>query len=97
MATFRKIAPATVEAITFDELVEYGKGVADSFGKDGMPWSFRYHDCPITHENNDCYLICGPVGTRRFERGDMLVTDSGSGQVYPCSLANFNEVFAPVK
>lgn len=70
MAKFR--VKQTVEAITFDELVAIGR--EQNPGRVEMPWSFQYQGQPITHENDDCYLIPGVVGTQRFNRGDMLVT-----------------------
>lgn len=83
MAKFRK-KPVTIEAITFDELVEHGKAVSPPSGIiNGMPWSFTYQGQPITHENDGCYLIPTLEGTMRFERGDMLITGV-KGEIYPC-------------
>ncbi len=83
MAKFRK-RPVVVEAISFDELVAYGLSqCADVNVVRGMPWSFEYQGQPITHENDDCYLLPTPEGTMRFERGDMLITGV-KGEVYPC-------------
>lgn len=74
--------PVVIEAITFEELVAHGiaQGVPLT---NGMPWSFDYQGQPITHENDDCYLIPTLEGTMRFERGDMLIT-SVKGEIYPC-------------
>lgn len=78
----KKPVVVVVEAITFDELVEHGKANSPVLVR-GMPWSFDYKGHPITHENDDCYLIPTGAGTVRFERGDMLVTDdSGLIQRY---------------
>lgn len=68
--------------ITFDELVEYGKSHGGNI-VNGMPWSFTYEGCTVTHENNDCYLINKPgvVEPLRFNRGDVLIT-SGQGELY---------------
>src|SRR5688572_10568559 len=48
--------PVIVEAITFEELVDYGKASGANI-VNGMPWSFEYKGQPITHENDDCYII----------------------------------------
>lgn len=81
MAKFRK-KPVVIEAITFDELVEFGKA-SGAYLHGGMPWSFTYAGQPITHENDDCYLIPTLEGTMRMDRGDMLITGV-KGEVYPC-------------
>ncbi len=72
---FRK-KPVEVEAITFDELVQYGTTHRANI-VNGMPWSFDYGGYPITHvihEDDNCYLIPTLKGTVPFRRGDMLVT-----------------------
>lgn len=79
---FRK-KPVVIEAITFDELVEFGKS-AGADVVNGMPWSFAYQGRPVTHENDDCYLIPTLEGTMRFERGGMLITGV-KGEIYPCA------------
>jgi hypothetical protein len=78
---FRK-KPVTVEAITFEQLVQHGR---DNGGNivDGMPWSFEYKGHPITHENDQCYLIPTKEGTMRFTPDDMLITGV-QGEIYPC-------------
>ncbi len=79
--------PVVVEAITFDELVAHGiaQGVPLH---NGMPWSFKYFGHPITHENDDCYLIPTLEGTMKMGRGDMLITGV-KGEIYPCKLDIF--------
>ena len=74
MSLYRKKSEL-VEAITFDELVEYGKKNGGNIVS-GMPWSFTYMGRAITHENDNCYLVCLPRGTGRFERGEVLVTEA---------------------
>lgn len=78
---------ASVEAISFDELVQHG---IDSGGNivNGMPWAFHYQGHPITHENDDCYLVPCISGSLKFNRGEMLVTCS-DGQLFPMGLADF--------
>lgn len=92
MAKYRKKA-VVIEAITFDELVSHGiEQGAPLHG--GMPWSFDYKGQPITHENDNCYLIPTLEGTMRFERGDMLITGV-AGEIYPCKFAIFAETYEP--
>ena len=96
MSKYRK-KPVVIEAITFDELVEHGKahGSVSPFGGE-MPWSFDYKGQPITHENDDCYLIPTLEGTMKFQRGDMLITGV-QGEIYPCKPDIFAETYEPVK
>lgn len=81
MSQYRK-KPVVIDAITFDELVEYGKANGASI-VNGMPWDFNYKGHPITHENNDCYLIPTLEGIHQMKRGDMLITGV-KGEIYPC-------------
>lgn len=81
MSKFRK-KPVVIEAITFDELIEHGRNNGANI-VNGMPWSFSYAGHPITHENDDCYLIPTLEGTMNFNRGDMLITGV-AGEIYPC-------------
>ena len=92
MAKFRK-KPVIVEAITFNELVEYGKAHKANI-VNGMPWSFEYYGHPITHENDDCYLIPTLEGTMKLIRGDMLITGV-NGEIYPCEIDIFKKTYDP--
>lgn len=89
---FRK-KPVVIDAITFDELVEFGKANGGNV-IDGMPWSFTYGGQPITHENDNCYLIPTLEGTMRFNRGDMLITGV-KGELYPCKADIFAATYEP--
>ena len=93
MAKFRK-RPVVIEAITFDELVEYGRTNGANI-VNGMPWSFTYNGHPITHENDQCYLIPTSEGTMHFGPGDMLITGV-KGEIYPCKLDIFRATYEPV-
>ncbi len=87
-----KSSPPPVEAITFDELVEHGKANGANI-VNGMPWSFSYQGRPISHENDDCYLIPTSHGhTLRLSRGEILIT-AGNGELYTCPLDVFAELF----
>lgn len=93
MAKYRK-KPVVIEAITFDELVEYGKSNGGNI-VNNMPWSFDYKGQPITHENDNCYLIPTLEGTMRFERGEMLITGV-NGEIYPCKMEIFEKTYEAV-
>ena len=80
-----------VEAITFSELVDYGRNNTTNIVK-GMPWSFTYKDHPITHENDKCYLICDNIGYFKFTPNDMLVTYD-DGDILALSIEDFNIIF----
>lgn len=91
---FRK-KPVEIEAITFDELVEYGKANGANIVAD-MPWSFDYKGQPITHENDQCYLIPTMEGTMRFTPNDMLITGV-KGEIYPCKKDIFEATYDPIE
>ena len=93
MARFRK-KPVVIEAITFDELVEYGISHGGNI-VNGFPWSFVYNGHPITHETDDIYLIPTLEGTMNFNRGDMLITGV-NGEIYPCKSDIFEKTYEPV-
>lgn len=90
MAKFKK-KPVVVEAITFDELVAYGKAQGVPCWND-MPWSFNYQGHPITHENDNCYLIPTPEGIMQMSRNDMLITGI-KGEIYPCKRDIFERTY----
>jgi hypothetical protein len=96
---YRKL-PVEVEAITFDELVEYGRKQYEAEKRPlpsailhgNMPWSFEYNGHPITHENDDCYIIPTLEGLMKFKRGDMLITGV-AGELYPCEPHIFAQTY----
>lgn len=92
MARYRK-KPVTIDAITFDELVAHGIASGGNV-VNGMPWSFSYAGHPITHENDDCYLIPTLEGTHQMRRGDMLITGV-KGEIYPCKGDIFALTYEP--
>jgi hypothetical protein len=94
MPKFRK-KPVVIEAITFEELVEYGIAIGADV-VNNMPWSFVYKGQPITHENDNCYLIPMLEGTMLFERVDMLITGV-NGEIYPCKPDIFEKTYEPVE
>ncbi len=68
--------PIEVEALTFDEFVEYGKTQVKEL-TNGMPWSFEYNGHPVTHENDQCYLINCETETYRFTP-DKIITGANA-------------------
>ncbi|WP_456867609.1 hypothetical protein [Galbibacter sp. BG1] len=93
MAKYRK-KPVEIEAITFDELVEYGKEHSDNL-VNGMPWSFDFNGHPVTHENDECYIVPTNHGSAFFKRGDMLIIQI-DGEIYPCKKEVFDETYEKV-
>lgn len=91
MAKFTK-KPVTVEAITFQELVDHGRRVAPESINGGMPWSFTYGVHHISHENDACYLIPTLEGTMKMGPGDMLITGV-KGEIYPCKRDIFEATY----
>lgn len=90
---FRK-KPVVIEAITFDELVQHGKDNGANIVA-GMPWSFKYNGHPITHENDECYMILTLEGHMKFTPKDMLITGV-KGEIYPCKLDIFEATYEAV-
>ena len=93
---FRK-KPVVITAITFDQLVAHGTVQCKAEGRqsnivNGMPWSFSYAGHPITHENDDCYLIPTLEGTMKMGRDDMLITGV-KGEIYPCKRDIFDATY----
>lgn len=80
-----------IEAITFDEFVDYGRHSGANI-VNSMPWSFVYKEYPVSHETDTRYLISTPDGTINFTDDDMLIT-SISGKVYPCKKGIFNILY----
>lgn len=95
MAKFRK-KPVVIDAITWDELISHGiKSVGSENLVDGFPWSFKYKNHQITHENNNCYLIPTLEGTHNMTPNDMLITGV-KGEIYPCKKDIFDQTYEPV-
>lgn len=86
--------PVIIEAFTFAELVEHGK---DNGGNivNGMPWHFEFRGHPITHENDDCYLIPTLEGTMKMGRDDMLIVGV-KREIYPCKADIFAATYDAV-
>ena len=87
--------PVVIEAITFDEFVEYGRQHTDNI-VGGMPWSFEYNGHPVTHGSDDCYLIPTLEGDHLFTRDDMLITGV-KGEIYPCKIDIFHQTYERVE
>ncbi len=93
MMEFRN-KPVVIQAATFAEFVQHGRDSgANIVG--GMPWSFTYKGHPVSHENDECYLISFPGGSHKFTPTDMLINDA-RGQVFPCPISTFNTLYDPV-
>jgi hypothetical protein len=94
MAFYRK-KPVVIEAITFDEFVQYGKENGGNI-VNGMPWSFKYKGHPVTHHSDEAYLIPSLEGTVKFTREDMLITGV-DGEIYPCKISIFKKTYTKAK
>ncbi len=90
MMKYRK-KPVVIDAITFEEFIEYGKNNGGNI-VNGMPWSFKYNGHPVTHENDERYLIPTLEGVHNFTPQDMLITGV-KGEIYPCKLDIFQETY----
>ena len=93
MSKFKK-KPVVIDAITFEELVVFGVNTGCEI-VNGMPWSFEYNGHPVTHENDECYLIPTLEGTHNMTPKDMLITGV-QGEIYPCKLDIFEATYDAV-
>lgn len=59
---------------TFERFLLVGQAQSGASVVDGVPWSFTYNGCPVTHEHDELYLITQGSRTLRFGFGDLLVT-----------------------
>ncbi len=96
MTQYRK-KPVVITAITFAQLVAHGIEQCQAEGREsnivnGMPWSFSYAGHPVTHENDNCYLIPTLEGTMQMGRDDMLITGV-KGEIYPCKRDIFEATY----
>lgn len=57
---------------TFDEFVQYGVEFAEHL-VDGVPWSFTFNGAPVTHENDDAYIVGSAESNVTFHRGELLM------------------------
>ena len=92
---YRKL-PVEIEAYTFDEFLEIGRKLCYDDLVGGYPWSFKINGYPVTHENNDLYLITTLEGTMKFSREDMLIIGV-NGEIYPCKTVIFNKTYEIVR
>lgn len=92
MGWWRK-KPIVIEAITWDELMKHGtEQVGEENLIEGFPWSFNYAGHPLTHENDEEYLIPTLEGTMSMTPNDMLITGV-NGEIYPCKLDIFEKTY----
>jgi Lar family restriction alleviation protein len=72
---------------SFDTLLAVGLAGRRLSKGDQLPWSFQFHGLPVTHENDNCYLITAPTGTVRVERahpaGEGAPTDGAEVEADP--------------
>lgn len=82
-------------AITFDDFVQYGRENGANI-VNGMPWSFKYKGLPISHENDNRYLIPADNGASfNFTRDDVLVTFA-DGSTVPQPASEFASDYMPM-
>ena len=93
---FRK-NPIVIEAITFDDFVQYG---IENGGNvhNGVPWSFNFKGVPVSHENDECYLVSARngIGPMKFNRGEMLVCDENDN-VFPMKRDTFEMLYEEIE
>ena len=88
--------PIEIEFITFDEFIEYGKQHSDNFAENGMPYTFDYKECPITHNTDECYIIPTLEGNHYFTPKDVLITGI-KGEIYHCKIDIFEKTYEVIQ
>lgn len=89
------------DVMTFQELINHGREVGANIVND-MPWSFKLFDHPITHENDECYLIPTPHLFKRenaiskFTPNDVLLIGTFMRDLTPITKRYFEEEFTEV-
>lgn len=71
--------------LTFDEFIQHGIDNGANM-KNGIPWSWHINGEPVTHENDQCYLISTREGIKMFERGDFIVALEGGLRILTNSI-----------
>jgi hypothetical protein len=60
---------------TFDQFVQYGIDAGTPL-TNGMPWAFTFHGHPVTHENDQCYVVSdGTAHGLRFTPDNVLTVN----------------------
>lgn len=72
--------PEVVEAVTFEEFIEYGKANSDHI-VNGIPYTIHYNGEHVSYYDNECYLINTINGTEGFTPEHMLITNA-IGEMY---------------
>jgi len=88
--------PETVDAITFSELVEYGRRQKGTSIVNNMPLSFDFKGRHVTHENDNCYIYGAFRGDITVGREEVLVF-SDNGEISTCLIDTFKETHEKVE
>ncbi len=94
MATYKLKKPKVIEAITFNEFLEIGRKTPGNETRE-FPWYFLFNGCPVTHENDKCYLIPTQDDVLKFTSEDVLIIDEYN-KMYPCKIDIFKDLYESV-
>jgi len=98
MKKYRK-KPVVIEAMTWDELVQYAINKGAPVVMDGLPWSFDINGRPVTHDAQggyNRYLITTLEGQMEMTRDDMCIIGI-KGEAYPCKKDIFDATYEIVE
>lgn len=89
-------------AITFDELVQHGIAQCKAEGREsnivrGLPWSFKYRGLPVSHENDECYLVSTAIHTLVVTPDHILVVNVGNNAPMAVRREEFDSIYRPVQ
>lgn len=77
--------------ISFEEFIQHGRDNGANI-VNGMPWSWKINGWPVTHENDDRYIIQTENGFEDFYKGDKLMAFESGLRIFP---HNINDTHSP--
>lgn len=90
-----KMKPMLLEAVSFQEFIEYGKKCTDNIYND-RPWSFDFLGHAVTHETDSSYYISSYEGEPiLFTENQMLLIENNN--LIPMDLDHFNQMCEPLE
>lgn len=94
MGKFTKI-PVTIEAYTFDEMIEFGKiqpgAVISADGQTLL--RFTFNNRRVVNNHNETFTIETLEGNHIMTKDDMLIIGV-KGEMYPCKIDIFNMTYS---
>jgi len=95
MKNYRK-KPVVIQAMTFDELLEYGRTCDTSTVVNGILWDFYLNTYRVMYSPvDDIFIINTLEGDHTMTMMDMLIIGI-QGEIYPCKIDIFKATYEEV-